>query len=100
MDKKSLLKKVGIPVAIVLFVGVLGYLLYVNDVFLIPTLAPIDPELSQTEREIISLLNDLKGIELSGEIFNSPMFNGLTDFGVVLTPEPIGRDNPFAPLTN
>jgi len=51
-----------------------------------------------TEREIISLLLELRAIKLDSELFESNVFKSLKDFGVVLEPEPVGRVNPFAPL--
>ncbi len=53
---------------------------------------------SSTEREILSLLLELRSISLSSDIFQSAVFRSLRDFGVTLAPQPVGRDNPFAPI--
>lgn len=50
------------------------------------------------EREILSLLLDLRGIKLDTDLFQSSVFRSLVDFGVELEPQPVGRPNPFAPL--
>ncbi len=48
--------------------------------------------------ELISTLNQLRSMTLSGSIFSDPTFQGLRDFSTQIVPEPIGRDNPFASL--
>ena len=50
------------------------------------------------ERELLSLLLELRTVQLKGEIFDDPTFRSLNDFGQVLEPQPIGRENPFAPI--
>lgn len=46
--------------------------------------------------DLLSLLLELKAISLSDELFTDPSFASLQDFTVRLSPEPIGRRNPFA----
>lgn len=48
--------------------------------------------------ELLSLLTSLRGLTLDGTIFESNLFQGLTDFGQELLPQPVGRPNPFAPI--
>jgi len=52
------------------------------------------------EREILSLLLDLRAIDLDSSIFESEAFKSLKDFGVTLAKEPVSRVNPFAPIGN
>ncbi len=40
-------------------------------------------------------LNDLKSITLDGSVFSNPRFRILVDFSEPITPEPVGRTNPF-----
>lgn len=54
---------------------------------------------SAEERAILDTLFQLRAIELSGTIFTNPAFNALRDFRTEIVAEPIGRRNPFAPLT-
>lgn len=51
------------------------------------------------ERELLSILLDLRRIELREEIFSDSVFISLKDFSQALVPEPVGRKNPFAPLS-
>lgn len=53
---------------------------------------------SATGAEILALLRDLKALRLDESIFADPVFRRLHDFGVLISPEPVGRNNPFAPL--
>jgi hypothetical protein len=50
------------------------------------------------DQDLIALLLDLKSISLDEQIFSDPAFQSLSDFSQDLVAEPVGRDNPFAPL--
>lgn len=49
-------------------------------------------------REILSLLNRMSKVKLDDSIFSDKSFISFKDTTVVLSPQPIHRDNPFAPL--
>ena len=49
------------------------------------------------ERGIVETLLTLRAVSLSGIIFSDPTFRVLKDFGTQIIPEPVGRENPFAP---
>lgn len=53
---------------------------------------------AQADRELLQLLQELSSINLEGSIFNDPLFRSLENFRVEPTPQPVGRDNPFAPV--
>ena len=63
------------------------------------------PPLTETEvgnetlvtQELLVTLSNLRSIELNNSIFTDPVFASLTDFGVVIPQEPVGRRNPFVP---
>lgn len=97
MKKQGLIKKIGVP-ALILAVIVAGYFLFIKGDVSFEAPIPLDPEVLRVEREVLSLLNDLNRIDLEGNIFSSPIFHSLVDYSVELTPEPVGRENPFAPL--
>lgn len=50
------------------------------------------------DQDLIALLFELRAIRLDDAIFSDPLFHSLQDFGQELVAEPIGRQNPFAPL--
>lgn len=53
---------------------------------------------SPVSQELLVTLSNLRTIKLDETIFNDPIFTTLSDFGVVIPPEAIGRRNPFAPI--
>lgn len=56
-------------------------------------------EATAVDGDIVSTLLGLRAVSLSGTIFTDPAFMRLQDFGSQIVPEPVGRPNPFAPLT-
>ncbi|HEY4488753.1 MAG TPA: hypothetical protein VJB97_04510 [Candidatus Paceibacterota bacterium] len=57
------------------------------------------PVESTVDRELVETLLALRAVTLSGSIFQDIAFQSLKDFGTPIMPEPIGRENPFAPLS-
>ena len=53
---------------------------------------------TEVGRELLQLGATLRAIKLDDSIFSDPAFRALEDFSQELTPEPVGRQNPFAPL--
>lgn len=49
--------------------------------------------------EIIEALNQIEALELDDSIFSDPVFLRLKDKSQPIPPEPKGRENPFAPLS-
>ena len=50
------------------------------------------------DNQLLLLLVNLRSITLDDSLFRDPAFRDLIDFGQQLTPEPTGRQNPFAPV--
>jgi|TARA_B100001971_G_scaffold73246_3_gene67609 hypothetical protein len=57
-----------------------------------------DNAASVEESNLLTFLLDLRSVKLDENIFSDPVFKSLEDFGQELTAEPIGRENPFAPI--
>lgn len=63
------------------------------------------PEITETggesplSQEILTALNNLNNIKLDSAIFKDPVFISLTDYGVTIPQEPVGRRNPFESIT-
>ncbi len=57
-----------------------------------------DAASSPLSQDVLATLSNLNTIKLDNSIFSDPVFNSLTDYGVVIPPETAGRRNPFAPL--
>ncbi|MDO8518519.1 MAG: hypothetical protein Q7S26_04500 [bacterium] len=54
---------------------------------------------SPVTQSLLVMLSNLHTIKLDGSIFTDPTFISLTDFGVVIPLQSVGRNNPFAPLS-
>lgn len=52
------------------------------------------------DQQLVATLLALRTVTLNATIFSNPGFKTLRDFSTTIIPEPVGRDNPFAPLTS
>jgi len=97
---QSILKYKKIIIGIV----VIGVAFFIYSTYFKPEGGPLVMVDSQAKRqfaagkEILTLLIDLKSIELDGSIFEDGSFKSLEDFSLPIDPEPKGRTNPFAPI--
>ncbi len=57
-----------------------------------------ETSMATPDQDLVALLFELRSIRLDSALFENPLFTSLQDFGQDLVPEPIGRENPFAPL--
>lgn len=46
----------------------------------------------------IALLNQVEALRIDTTFFNDPAYKSLVDYSVAITPEAVGRPNPFAPV--
>ena len=66
-----------------------------------PTLTTSTPTAEASaagSKDLVSSLLALRAVTLSGTIFSDPALLSLHDNGTTIVSEPVGRDNPFAPL--
>lgn len=47
----------------------------------------------------LSLLNQMKSLQIDTSLFKDPAYVSLIDYSVAITPQNVGRPNPFAPIT-
>ena len=52
----------------------------------------------ESEELLVSLAN-LKSVTLESSLFSDSIFLSLVDFGIAIPAQPVGRTNPFAPLS-
>lgn len=66
-----------------------------------PALTTTDVGVTAPAQELLATLAALNTIQLDAHstLFQDPAFVSLTDFGVVIPLQPVGRRNPFAPLS-
>lgn len=49
-------------------------------------------------QKFLETINKYQALSFSLDIFDRPDYKELRDFTTVISPEPVGRENPFAPL--
>ncbi len=59
---------------------------------------PVEGASSPIEQSLVTTLLTFRSVELDPKILNSVPFMTLKDFSTQIVAEPIGRENPFAPL--
>ncbi len=87
--------KMAIAVGVVLLAGLFVYMNFFSAPAPAPLTSSTDATLSQ---DLLVTLQNLHTIKLDNSIFQDPSFKSLTDFGVIIPAEEVGRRNPFAPL--
>lgn len=50
-------------------------------------------------QEVVDTLRQLDAVKLDGTLLSNQAFASLQDFSTQIIPEPVGRPNPFAPLS-
>lgn len=65
-----------------------------------PDLVSTTPSSGSADQTLVETLLTLRTVSLSGTIFSDPAFESLKDFGTQIVSEPVGRPNPFAPLSS
>lgn len=48
---------------------------------------------------VLSLLNQISSLEINDSIFKSAVYNSLVDYTIEVPSQPVGRVNPFAPIS-
>lgn len=92
--------KIVILVVGSILVAAAGWYIFLRDTAVTPLLQTEDlTTATGTDKDIVETLLMLRAITLSGTIFTDPAFVTLKDTGIQIVPEPVGRPNPFLPLT-
>ena len=63
------------------------------------TLTAVQTPTGTAGQSLIIALSNLQAVKLDTKVFSDPVFLSLTDFGVTIAPQPVGRTNPFDTLT-
>ncbi|HEY4516780.1 MAG TPA: hypothetical protein VJG64_02440 [Candidatus Paceibacterota bacterium] len=90
--------KIVAVVIVILVAGVAWYMLSgtsSDDSVLTSETETVAPAGAQ---DLLDSLLALRSVSLDGTIFTNPAFQILRDLTTPITPEPVGRPNPFAPL--
>lgn len=100
---KKILKNIA-PIAVVFGLFMVGYFIFFKKDSPTPEEASLNEEVIQTvivgaevTRTIFELQNLKSSAVESVALFGNPAFKTLEDFSQIISEEPIGRGNPFAP---
>lgn len=95
----SLLKNLLLVLGLVMLLG-LGYVLFFrgDGVVLESENARITSEAARDADEYLHRLQQLRQIEIEEALFRDERFESLVDHRQAITPEPVGREDPFAPI--
>ena len=93
-SNKSLL--IGLVVAIAV---VYGICLYPNSGGSGGLLTTTPTSSATAVADLLVALANLQAVKLDSSVFSDPVFQSLSDFGVPIPSQPIGRPNPFLPLS-
>lgn len=91
---KNLLIALGLAVLVWL-----GYILFVKGSDdLVTSTNGIENDAVRDGQELLVLLQQVRSVNLKGEVLEDARFQSLVDFRQDIVDEPKGRTNPFAPL--
>lgn len=100
MHMDFITKNKGVLGGVVLIVLlVIVYFMYFSGGSSAPALSS-NAQNSPVSQDLLVALQNLHTIKLDQSIFTNPVFVSLTDFGVTIPPENIGRRDPFLPLAS
>ncbi len=75
-----------------------AYYVFFRDSNNAPFTATDSTGATEESQKLLVTLANLRTIHLDKTVFSNAVYLSLTDFGVTITPENIGRRNPFAPV--
>jgi RsiW-degrading membrane proteinase PrsW (M82 family) len=47
---------------------------------------------------VLTMLNNVSSIHIDSNFFSTPAYQSLVDYSIVVPPQAVGRQNPFAPV--
>src|ERR1039458_6209532 len=47
---------------------------------------------------VLTILNNVSSINIDTNFFSAPAFQSLVDYSIMVPPQAVGRNNPFAPV--
>lgn len=80
----------------VVLIAFVGYYLYTQNTNSTLMNGAVDNQVAVETSLFLERLTVLQGIALDGSLFSDPRFQNLVDFSEPISPQPIGRDNPFS----
>lgn len=92
-SKKSTFIIIGIIV-----VAVIAYFYFKGGKSESSAIVETNPETEAVSQQVLSLLGQIKQLNIDADFFKSAAFQTLQDYNVPIQPVSVGRINPFAPI--
>lgn len=104
LKRRTTLKRNHPKIAITVALLVLGFVTYdfTMQAFAVTPLSAQDPEATTGDPlidEAMTLVRQVQAIKLDASILKDPTYLSLIDRTIIIEAQPVGRPNPFAPLT-
>lgn len=96
----SLLKNLLIALGLAILV-LLAYMLFFrggDEALLTESSGALSAQGELETQALLAMTQRLDAIDIDGKIFTDNRFTSLKDFRIELVSEPVGRQNPFAPI--
>jgi hypothetical protein len=61
--------------------------------------SPESVEAQEAANRVLVLLNEIRSLKIDDSIFKSLVFQSLVDYEIGIPEQPVGRVNPFAPIS-
>ena len=58
----------------------------------------VDAATAAVGENVLSILNNVSSIHIDSNFFTTPAYQSLVDYSIVVPPQAVGRNNPFAPV--
>lgn len=91
-----------IGIIVLVIVGALVYFFYIgNKAPDVDSLldSQATPDATAASSRILALLNQISSLKIDTSLFNDPAYQSLVDYSVPIPEIPVGRNNPFAPIS-
>ncbi len=104
MQQKSPSKGTFIALIVIVIATLLLFFYYKgkpsNDVSSLETMdTPESIDAQEAGNRVLSLLNTINGLKIDDSIFKTAVFISLIDYTNIIPERPVGRPNPFAPIS-
>lgn len=73
----------------------LGYFIFMSNNGAVNNNDQVVNSIAIESQQFVTLLNELKEVEIDSSIFSDPRFSSLRNHSLPIEPEAVGRDNPF-----
>lgn len=99
MKERIAKNRQAVGVVVIVALALIYYFFFYSSSPSTPALSSVTAnDASPTSQQLLVTLASLHTIKLDNTLFQDPVFMSLSDYGVTIPTQPVGRRNPFAPI--